>query len=99
MDSKVLFGMFLLLFGCASPGPVQCYPSCHVSLDSAEPALCMAASGPVACTAEYRAGDACLKYVKCDSSCRMTENPEFERCISCFRECTGGFEDCESRCG
>jgi len=100
-----------LLSGCLRfPHDVDsgCSRPCHIYLESNETPSCISSDGPIACTLEYRLGDACLRYVGCDNSdgtCATTLDPRFDGCISCYRQCIAeddgsveGFDRCENRC-
>ncbi|MFH1393685.1 MAG: hypothetical protein ABII71_05260 [Candidatus Micrarchaeota archaeon] len=117
----VLFAIGLLVFaGCtwptppAGPGPepqMMCVRPCHISLSDYDNAeflpSCIESTEPIACTEEYRLGDACLSLISCkieNDSCTTTLQPEFTECISCFRDCMDISEDpadfmvCEEMC-
>ncbi|MFA5412089.1 MAG: hypothetical protein WC350_01945 [Candidatus Micrarchaeia archaeon] len=85
----------LLLQGCAQR---ECFKPCHIDLYGANGCAGTPDGGPLACTEMYAAGDKCLQYLSCDG-CNTVKDPRFDACVSCFRSCTGGFEDCEARCG
>jgi len=63
---------------------------------------------PQVCTMEYRLGDKCRQYARCDSSggtCRLVTDPQFASCKSCVEQCAAkagsngqaAFE-CEATC-
>lgn len=86
-----------------SPYGSSCgFTSCH-GLD-----LACGTNVPDVCTMEYRLGDKCRQYARCDSgggSCTFVTDPQFATCKACVKECesrTGtdpvsAFE-CESKC-
>ena len=112
-----LFGFFpvlliaaLFVAGCTSvspgtqipaPDPASCgITSCH-GLD-----LACGANAPEVCTMEYRLGDKCRQYARCDVSggtCTLVKDPEFEICKTCVEQCElysdppKAFE-CEAKC-
>ncbi|MEW6721689.1 MAG: hypothetical protein AB1324_00340 [Candidatus Micrarchaeota archaeon] len=109
MIKPAVFGALLaafLAFGCINqppPPPQECYAPCHVSLD--DPGVydlgCVRGTGPIACTMEYRSGDACLKFIKCDSSCTNPGQARFRQCITCYKACAAegsGIDVCDDRC-
>jgi|GEM_PF-1298768 len=120
MQAKYVFAVFavMLMLGCVSAPeeppenitpPKGCYSPCHVDLASEKPPSCISSEGPVACTLEFRLGDACLSHVHCDMSggeCETIIDPDFEGCISCYRTCIEGvpeggdvFTVCDQVCG
>lgn len=101
----------ILLSGCLRfPHDVDagCLRPCHIYLESNEPPSCISSDEPIACTLEYRLGDACLRYVGCEKvngTCATTLDPRFDGCISCYRQCIAEgdtsaetFETCENLC-
>jgi hypothetical protein len=64
---------------------------------------------PDVCTMEYRLGDKCRQYARCEviaGECTLVTDPEFETCKSCVERCeatgdrydpTAAF-DCEAKC-
>jgi len=118
-SATVIFALSLLLvFGCTQPEPTEpnvtetmCVPPCHITLseyDDPEYApTCIESAEPIACTEEYRMGDACLALIECtteEGDCITELPPEFDECISCFRDCVKISEDsadfmvCEEMC-
>ena len=61
------------------------------------------------CTMEYRIGDKCRQYARCEEingSCQKVENPLFDECKSCVENCIADNKDdgikqfeCEASCG
>jgi len=76
--------------------------SCH-GLD-----LACGANVPEVCTMEYRLGDKCRQYARCDSSggsCTLVTDPQFARCKACVEQCAAretadpaAAFDCEAKC-
>jgi len=83
------------------PDPARCgITSCH-GLD-----LACGPNAPEVCTMEYRLGDKCRQYARCDTSggsCTLVTEPEFEVCKACVEQCeiysdpSKAFE-CEAKC-
>jgi hypothetical protein len=88
-----------------SSGAASCgLTTCH-GLD-----LACGANAPEICTMEYRLGDKCRQYARCDSSggsCTLVTDPQFASCKACVEQCAAikatttdpamVFE-CESKC-
>ena len=91
-----MLAVFALLQGCTSQR--ECFKPCHIDLYGENACAGTPDGNPQACTEMYAAGDKCLQYLSCDG-CNTVKDPRFDACVSCFRACTGGFEDCETRCG
>ena len=112
----------LVAAGCASPlpGNVQ-IPSIPATPPAATPAqsscgfttchgldLACGTNAPQVCTMEYRLGDKCRQYARCDSgggSCTLVTDPEFAACKSCVEQCAAkagsngaSAFDCEAKC-
>lgn len=76
--------------------------SCH-GLD-----LACGANPPEVCTMEYRLGDKCRQYARCDSSggsCTLVTDPQFAPCKACVEQCAAretadpaAAFDCEAKC-
>jgi hypothetical protein len=86
-----------------SPGVTSCgFTTCH-GLD-----LACGANAPEVCTMEYRLGDKCRQYARCDSSsgsCRLVTDEKFDTCKSCVELCAAretadpaAAFDCEAKC-
>jgi hypothetical protein len=68
-----------------TPGQSTCgFTTCH-GLD-----LVCGMDAPQVCTMEYRIGDKCRKYARCDTtggSCTLTIEPKFTACKTCIEQC------------
>jgi len=113
----------LLVAGCTTPSPgnVKSTPVPTTSLPAVTPDasacgittchgldLACGANAPQVCTMEYRLGDKCRQYARCDSSggsCTLVTDPQFTACKSCVEQCAAksgsngqaAFE-CEATC-
>jgi hypothetical protein len=87
----------------ATPAPSSCgLTNCH-GLDVA-----CGANPPQVCTEEYKVGDRCRKYARCDNSgggCTLVTDPQFNTCKTCVQQCEigAGVDDlaalsCEEKC-
>jgi len=119
----VLLIAILFSAGCTtvSPGTVKITPVPTTSLPVVTPAesscgfttchgldLACGTNAPQVCTMEYRLGDKCRQYARCDSgggSCKLVTDPKFTTCKSCVEQCAAkagsngasAFE-CEAAC-
>jgi hypothetical protein len=68
-----------------TPGQALCgFTSCH-GLD-----LACGMNPPQACTMEYRIGDRCRQYARCDTGgggCTLVNEPQFTACKACSERC------------
>jgi len=87
----------------ATPAQSSCgFTTCH-GLD-----LACGTNAPQVCTMEYRLGDKCRQYARCDSgggSCTRVTDPQFAACKSCVEQCAAragsngaSAFDCEAKC-
>ena len=69
----------------ATPAPATCgFTTCHGS------DLACGLDVPEVCTMEYRIGDKCREYARCDTSggsCRIVTDPKFTACKACAERC------------
>jgi hypothetical protein len=114
--------VLLLAAGCTSPSngspqatPVPVNPAVTVPVGSSCGLttchgldLACGPDFPQVCTMEYRLGDKCRQFVRCDSSggsCNLVTDPKYTSCKSCVEQCTAkvgsdgtsAFE-CEAKC-
>ncbi|HEX3002343.1 MAG TPA: hypothetical protein VHN82_08265 [Methanoregula sp.] len=86
-----------------SPGSSSCgITSCH-GLD-----LACGTNAPEICTMEYRLGDKCRQYARCDTtggSCSLVTDPKFASCKACVEQCAAqetadpaAAFSCEAKC-
>jgi hypothetical protein len=68
-----------------TPGQSACgFTTCH-GLD-----LACGMDAPQMCTMEYRIGDKCRQYARCDASgggCKLVIEPKFTACKACVEQC------------
>lgn len=68
-----------------TPGPSTCgFTTCHGS------DLACGTNSPDVCTMEYRIGDRCRQYARCDTSgggCTLVISPRFTACKACAERC------------
>jgi hypothetical protein len=68
-----------------TPAPSGCgFTTCH-GLD-----LACGTDAPQVCTMEYRIGDKCRQYARCDTTgggCTLVKEPKFTACRSCVEQC------------
>ena len=87
----------------ATPVQSSCgLTSCH-GLD-----LACGSNAPQVCTEEYKLGDKCRKYARCDTgsgSCTLVTDPQLVTCKACVERCDIGAGidelaafDCEQKC-
>lgn len=70
--------------------------------------LACSTHAPEICTMEYRLGDKCRQYARCDSSggsCTLVTDPKFASCKACAEQCAAretadpaAAFDCEAKC-
>lgn len=86
-----------------TPGQSSCgLTSCH-GLD-----LTCGTNAPQVCTMEYKLGDKCRQYARCDTGsggCTLVTSPQFVTCKACVERCGFGAGpdalvafDCEAKC-
>ncbi len=78
------------------------FTSCH------GPDIACGLNAPQVCTAEYKLGDRCRRYARCDTSggsCVLVTSPEYTSCKACVQQCelragddTLSGIDCEEKC-
>ncbi len=69
----------------STPAPAPCgFTTCHGT------DLACGMDAPEVCTMEYRIGDRCREYARCDTSggsCRLVTDPKFTACKACAERC------------
>lgn len=87
----------------ATPGQSACgITSCH-GLD-----LACGYDAPQICTMEYRLGDKCRQYARCENTaagCTLVKEARFDTCKTCVEQCQAAAQDnpvmafsCEEKC-
>jgi hypothetical protein len=86
-----------------TPAPGTCgITTCH-GLD-----LACGPDAPEICTMEYRLGDKCRQYARCEvsgSSCTLVKDAQFDTCKACVEQCEAAAKEspvtafsCEEKC-
>jgi len=91
----------------ATPAPTVPAGSCGLTTCHGLDLAC-GSDTPQVCTMEYRLGDKCRQYARCDSSggtCRLVTDPQFASCKSCVEQCAAkagsngqAVFECEATC-
>ena len=90
MLSKAIMSVCFLLGAATFPLSVLAGESdCELQTCSGLDLAC-GSDAPQVCTAIYRMGDFCRRFVDCrmiDGECRLIESPEFAACKDCVTQC------------